>query len=358
MENFDFTTLISSSEPWILKISSIFIVALLITIAVSLFLKYASKASAFTTNVWDDALIKAIEAPLVAMVWIIGVKLSYDIIISEFYEKSLIDGALALKIAIIFCMTWFLLRFTNSVSRSVIEAGIFYKKEVDYTTIDAISKLVRLCIIILAILVIMQNLGFSISGILAAGGIGGLVVGFAAKDLLANFLGGFTIYLDRPFVVGDWIRCNEKNIEGIVEHIGWRHTRIRAFNKNPIYVPNGIFTTVVVENPSRMSHRRIDETIILCHCDNKKITLITAQIAAMLDLEPQIDHEQVKLVNFEHFNELGLEISIYAFTKNTDLVKFKKFKQEILLKISEIITQNGARIALSNRALFEKNDQY
>jgi len=85
--------------------------------------------------------------------------------------------------------------------------------------------LLRASIVITAALVILQNLGFSISGVLAFGGVGGIAVGFAAKDLLANFFGGLTVYMDRPFVVGDWVRSPDKNIEGTVEHIGWRLTR-------------------------------------------------------------------------------------------------------------------------------------
>jgi MscS family membrane protein len=303
-------------------------------------------------------LICAAKSPLTTIIWRVAVKFCINII-NNYAKIFNADAASPIyRILIILCFSWFLILVIKNISKDAVSGKKIIGKEMDQTTIDALSKLCRLIVVVITILIIMQDVGFNISGILAAGGVGGLVIGFAAKDLIANFFGGLTIYLDRPFVVGDWIRCEEKKVEGVVEYIGWRHTRIRALNKNPIYVPNGFFTTVVVENPSRMSHRRIDETIVLCDCDSKKITLVTAQIAAMLDLNPQIDHDQVKLVNFEHFNELGLEIRVYAFTKNIDLVKFKKFKQEILLQISEIITQNGAQIALSNKTLFVSNDQY
>ena len=107
----------------------------------------------------------------------------------------------------------------------------------------------------------MQLFDYSVSGLLAFGGIGGIAVGFAAKDLLANFFGGLMIYLDRPFSVGDWIRSPDKEIEGTVEDIGWRLTRIRTFDKRPLYIPNSIFASISVENPSRMSNRRIYEKI-------------------------------------------------------------------------------------------------
>ena len=96
---------------------------------------------------------------------------------------------------------------------------------------DAITKLLQMFVIITATLVVLQTLGVSVSGVLALGGIGGLAIGFAAKDLLANFFGGLMLYLDRPFAVGDWIRSPDREIEGDVEQIGWRLTRIRTFDK-------------------------------------------------------------------------------------------------------------------------------
>ena len=81
---------------------------------------------------------------------------------------------------------------------------------------------------------------------------GGIAVGFAARDLLANFLGGLSIFMDRPFAVGDWIRSPDREIEGTVEDVGWRVTRIRTFDQRPLYVPNSVFSTVALENPSRL----------------------------------------------------------------------------------------------------------
>ena len=105
---------------------------------------------------------------------------------------------------------------------------------------------------------------------LTFGGVGGLIVGLAAKDLLSNFFGGMMIYFDRPFKVGDWIRSPDRQIEGTVERIGWRMTIIRTFDKRPLYVPNSVFSSIVVENPSRMLNRRINETFGLRYQDADK----------------------------------------------------------------------------------------
>ena len=136
--------------------------------------------------------------------------------------------------------------------------------------------------LILVILTVMQLFDYSVSGLLAFGGIGGIAVGFAAKDLLANFFGGLMIYLDRPFSVGDWIRSPDKEIEGTVEDIGWRLTRIRTFDKRPLYIPNSIFASISVENPSRMSNRRIYEKIGIRYDDMSKMNTIVTEVKLML----------------------------------------------------------------------------
>ena len=205
--------------------------------------------------------------------------------------------------------------------------------------------------LVTAALVLLQTLGFNISAILAFGGIGGIAVGFAAKDLLSNFFGGMMIYLDRPFAIGDWIRSPDKEIEGTVEKIGWRLTVIRTFDKRPLYVPNAVFTSVAVENPSRMSHRRIYETIGVRYDDLEKLPAIVEDVKAMLLAHDEIDQDQTMIVNFNSFAPSSLDFFIYTFTRTTKWIKYHEVKQDILFRVSEIITRHGAEIAYPTSTL-------
>ncbi|MCL4106580.1 UNVERIFIED_CONTAM: hypothetical protein GTU68_009714 [Idotea baltica] len=198
---------------------------------------------------------------------------------------------------------------------------------------------------------VLQALGVSISGLLAFGGIGGIAVGFAAKDLLANFFGGLSIYLDRPFTVGDWIRSPDQEIEGTVEDIGWRLTRIRTFDQRPLYVPNAVFSQVSVENPSRMLNRRIHETIGVRYEDSHKLDTIVAQVKTMLENHPEIDLSRTLIVNFVSFGPSSLDFFIYTFTKTTNWVKFHQVKQDVLLQILGIVHDNGADVAFPTTTL-------
>jgi MscS family membrane protein len=224
-------------------------------------------------------------------------------------------------------------------------------KPMDPTTASAISKLVKGSVLITATLMVLQNLGYSISGVLAFGGVGGIAIGFAAKDLLANFFGGLMIYLDRPFNVGDWIRSPDKDIEGTVEKIGWRLTTVRTFEKRPLYIPNAVFANIAVENPSRMSHRRINETIGIRYDDLSHMHSIVREVEAMLRQHPDIDNEQTLMVHFNQFNASSVDFFVYALTPTTNWIRFHALKQDILLQVSAIIAQHGAEIAFPTQTL-------
>lgn len=149
---------------------------------------------------------------------------------------------------------------------------------------------------------ILDQFGVSLSGVIAFGGIGGIAIGFAAKDLLANFFGAIMLYLDRPFSVGDWIKSPDREIEGTVTHIGWRLTKIRTFESRMLYVPNSIFSNIAIENPSRMSNRRIFETIGLRYNDIQKAGVIIEKINKMLETHQDIDNKKTLMVNLNKFN--------------------------------------------------------
>ena len=151
--------------------------------------------------------------------------------------------------------------------------------------------------------------------------------------------------------MGEWIRSPDHQIEGTVEYIGWRHTRVRAFNKNPIYVPNALFTTIVVENPTRMTNRRIKETIGIRYADLDKMGVIVADVKAMLQAHPEIDTDTTLIVNFNAFAASSLDFFIYTFTRTVVWEHYHEVKQDVLLKIAAIIQARGAEIAFPTRTL-------
>ena len=145
--------------------------------------------------------------------------------------------------------------------------------------------------------------------------------------------------------MGDWIRSPDKEIEGTVEDVGWRLTRIRTFDKRPLYIPNAVFANISVENPSRMTNRRIYETVGIRYSDLTSMGTVVDQVTEMLLQHDDIDNNQTMIVNFNKFSSSSLDFFIYTFTKTTDWVAYHKIKQDVLLQVAGVIEANGAEIA-------------
>ena len=329
---------------WMIEVFVIVTLTLIAAYILSRFLDKIVNRAESTKSVWDDALFEALQKPAKWMVWVVGLSHAASIAAAQAEISLLHLIAPVRQVATIFLVVWFLVAFIKRAEKSLVDPS-FSHKPMDATTAMAVGKLLRISVIITAALVVLQSLGYSISGVLAFGGIGGIAVGFAAKDLLANFFGGLMIYLDRPFKVGDWVRSPDKNIEGTVEDIGWRLTRIRTFDKRPLYVPNSTFMQISVENPSRMLNRRIKETIGIRYDDASKMADIVAAVKSMLENHPDIDTNQTLIVNFDAYGPSSLNFFIYTFTKTTNWVRFHDIKQDVLLKILVIIDEHQAECA-------------
>ncbi|MDH5547490.1 MAG: mechanosensitive ion channel family protein [Gammaproteobacteria bacterium] len=341
-ESFAFLSL---SQDWLLQVFLVIVAVLFFNFFQRRFLRRLRVQLEKTQNSWDDAFVVALGPPLTLLIWIIGLAFAAHIVQTATGAEIFTAFSTARDVGVIGCLSWFLVRFTNKVESNILALAERRGRKIDPTTADAITKLLRISIIITATLVVLQTMGFSVSGVMAFGGIGGIAVGFAAKDLLANFFGGLMIYLDRPFATGDWIRSPDREIEGTVENIGWRLTTVRTFDKRPIYIPNSIFANITVENPSRMTHRRIYETIGIRYEDASKMQTIIDDIKAMLLAHDEIDTTQTMIVNFNDYGASSLDFFVYTFTKTTNWVKFHEIKQDVLLKIYEVICSHGADIA-------------
>ena len=340
------------SYAWVVQVFVVIFLSMLINFFQKRALKRIQIKLEKTRNRWDDLLLESLQRPITLLIWLLGLTFAAEIVQQE--SGAAIFEAIdpVRDIGVIVILLDFLLRLIRGAEQNLIEReSQTGEKDFDQHTVQAIAKLFRVSVIITGVLVMLQTMGYSISGVLAFGGIGGIAVGFAAKDLLANFFGGLMIYLDRPFTVGDWIRSNDKNIEGTVEHIGWRLTRIRTFDKRPLYVPNSIFTSITVENPSRMTNRRIYETIGIRYDDANKMSTIVNAVETMLKNHPEIDTKQTLIVNFNAFAASSIDFFVYTFTKTTDWVKFHNIKQDVLIRIMEIIESHGAEIAFPTSTL-------
>ncbi len=347
----DFQALIESSatkiglEVWIAQIFVVILATAVLNYVAARVVRHFEARVVSTRTHWDDSFLSAVGRPATVLIWIVGVAFAIDVI-QRHDAVAIFEAAGPLRdVGVVACIGWFLVRFISRAQTNIVEMNQARGEPIDPTTADAIGKLLRITVVVTSVLVVLQTLGYSVSGVLAFGGIGGLAVGFAAKDLLANFFGGAMIYMDRPFVVGDWIRSPDREIEGTVEAIGWRLTRIRTFDQRPLYVPNAVFTQVAVENPSRMHNRRIFETIGLRYDDADRVKEIVDDVAAMLRAHPGIEQKKTLMVNFDTFAASSLNFFIYCFTRTKVWEEFHAVKQDVLIKILAIVAKHGAEVA-------------
>nr|WP_272212976.1 mechanosensitive ion channel family protein [Marinicella sp. W31]MDC2878912.1 mechanosensitive ion channel family protein [Marinicella sp. W31] len=226
----------------------------------------------------------------------------------------------------------------------------------DKTSATSIARILKLAMVLVLLLLFGEHLGLSFSGLLAFGGFGGIAIGIAGRDVLSNVFSGVMLYFDRPFKLGDWIRSPDRNIEGTVEEIGWRMTRITTFDKRPLFVPNSVFSSISVENPGQMRNRRIDTSIGLRYEDADKIAAVVADIRAMLHQSEHIDLNQTLLVYFNDFADSSLNIMVYCFTKTTRWAEWLAIQQDVYLKIVEIVHAHGADFAFPSQTVYIEKD--
>lgn len=262
----------------------------------------------------------------------------------KFISFEIVNILTSSSIALILMMKFFLL--LNRFEKQQIKKGR------DPTSAKMISRVLKITIFVVMVLLFGEHFGMSLSGLMTFGGIGGLAIGMAGRDILSNLFSGVMLYFDRPFNIGDWISSPDRNIEGTVVEIGWRITKIITFDHRPLYVPNSVFSSISVENPGQMTNRRIMTEIGLRYEDAGKISAIVTDIHDMLMNHDKIDTSQTLLVNFNQFGDSSLNIMVYCFTKTTLWRDWLNIQQDVYLKMIDIVQQHGADFAFPSQTVY------
>ena len=343
----DFLTIIFKTDLYT-QVASISLIGLSLLFIKNKLILLFTGISKKTATDFDDIILKSIQKPLTYLIILVSLVLM-SLSLNIFYQIfDNFNTAKIIYVLVITVVSWTLLRILDNYFKNKSFLSNL-KLEDDPVVIEQTYgiaiRIFKTIVIAITVLIIMQEFGLSISGLLAFGGVGGLVVALAAKDLLSNFFGGLMIYFDKPFKVGEFIKSPDRNIEGIVESIGWRLTVVRTFSKNVLYIPNSAFSNIIVENATRMTNRRINEVIGLRYDDLEKIPLIVTDVKIYLSKHAGVDQDNAPVVSFKSFSASSCDFFIYAFTNTKDWREYLKIKEEILYKISKIIKENDASIA-------------
>lgn len=299
-------------------------------------------------KIWKDSFVKALYKPMSYLVWFIVISNSIDVISLRVAQKNFFNISfmhLMIKLASIFAFGWFLFRWKANAFQIMLAKSKNREVALEQGKVDMMGKVATLVIIIAVGLLLLEATHSNMSTLIAFGGLGGLAFAFASQKIIANFFSGFMIYLTQPFTIGDWVNLPERSIEGHVEEIGWYMTRVRTFEKRPIYIPNAIFSEVMIMTPSRMSHRPIKETVGIRYKDMPVLKAIAHDIKVMLKEHSGIDTKQRILVYLQSFGSYSLDLLVDAYTHKIGNEDFSEVKQDILFKIADIIAYHGAEMA-------------
>lgn len=215
------------------------------------------KITAKTTNRYDDILFKSLQSPvllgiILLAIWIAAMRLHLDVKIHEGISKSY-------QILIVLNLTWFVAKLVNALLdeyvRRTAEKHKAANLPVDNKLMPLIKRIIILAIWSVGVITALNNVGVSVGALLGTLGIGGIAIALAAQDTVKNVIGGITLFTDRPFRIGDRIRFD--SIDGNVEDIGVRSTRIRTLDKRIITIPNYKIVDASIENIAEEPRRRV-----------------------------------------------------------------------------------------------------
>lgn len=318
------------------------VIALLLVSVLALWITMQRKRS------WSHSIIVHIIMVLLLFSLILTIE-QVGVLLLDTYKITYITPSMldtGSTVAMVFITMQQLFHLINRLAHDQIQKGN------DPTNAKMIARTLKFIIFLVFMLMFGEHFGISLSGLLTFGGIGGVAIGIAGRDVLSNLFSGIMLYFDRPFNIGDWVCSPDRNIEGTVAEIGWRLTKIITFDKRPLYVPNSLFSTISVENPGRMTNRRIDTTIGLRYEDADKMADVIKDIKQWILNNDQIDHNQTTLINFNAFGGSSLNIMIYCFTKTTVWAEWLNIQQDVYLNIIKIVQSHGADFAFPTQTLY------
>ncbi len=344
-------------EIWrlILAILVIFLGFLSRRIIRAMFSGIIKKRAGKTQVQWDDDVVRLMPQPLSLVVQVLLWNLAAATLILPQEPIDIRHFVFqGLEVALAIAFLWVVFRFVDVVAFIFQRAAGRTETKLDDQAVPLIRKTLKVFLAVTVGVMVIQNLGYSVTSILASLGIGGLAMALAAKDTVANFFGSVVIFTDAPFQVGDWVQFQD--VEGTVEEVGFRTTRIRRFDKAVITVPNQTFTSNPIVNYSNRNIRRIKMTVGVSYDTTaEQMDVLLERLRKLVREHPGID-QSFHMVQFTGFGESSLDILIYCFTNTADWEAFMNIREKFLLRIMEVVSELGLEIAFPTRTLYLKGD--
>lgn len=301
---------------------------------------------------YDEQVVHAFEGPIAALIFLLGIFGAIHVLTLDNPLDAFIANAF--QVGLLSIIFWAGLRLIDVVG--IILTDIAQHRELGiYHFIPLIQKTARVFFVIIGGILIIQNLGYSVGSLLAGLGIGGLAIALAAQESLGNFFGSISLAADRTFKVGDWIAVGDR-VDGTVEEIGLRSTKVRTWKRTLLSIPNKIIAGEVVENWSKMPNRRVKQIVgVSYETPPEKMAGLVADIEQMLRDNEEIDQKFI-MVKFTDFGESSLDILVYYFTRPIAWAEHLRVREEMNLAIMGLVEKWDTSIAFPTRTLYFQNE--
>ena len=334
----------------------VFVALLLRRLLVRVVVRGLLRLAATTEHTWDEEVVEALRRPLELLVVVYGLWLAAKVLVAPL-ELPDVVGALdiARRVAFLLAFAWTALRLVGVLDSTLRKRAADPDDPVDQGVVPLISNSLRIVIVMIFGTVVAQNLGYSVSGLLASLGLGGAALALASRDAIANLFGFLMILIDKPFKVGDWIRGGD--FEGIVEEIGFRSTRIRTFQKTVENIPNNVMANAYVENLDRrkdagLNVRRVSMTVgVTYQTTPEQMEKALEALRKVLHDDPGVDRRMTTLVYFTDFGASSLDIFLYYFTNKASWEYYLQVRERVNLSIMRALADLGLEIAFPTRTV-------
>ncbi|GAA0450900.1 mechanosensitive ion channel family protein [Alkalibacillus silvisoli] len=349
--NWRFWEYINNIELWI-DLGIAFGILLVFLLLRKLFAKYVFYFILKLTNKSGSDLlnfiVKSYERPVRTLFVIIGIYIAVDYVPFINQQNDLFESLI--RSSVILVITWGLFNLASSSSLLLMKVSDKVNLEIDQILIPFISKAIRFIVIAISLSIIAQEFGYDVSGFVAGLGLGGLAFALAAQEVIKNLFGGIVIITEKPFTMEDWIET--PSIEGVVEDITFRSTRVRTFSESLVTIPNSTLSNEPITNWSEMGKRRIFFNLGVEYTTPRdKLETVVNRVRDLLENHEEV-HPETIFVNFDKYNDSSLDIMLYFFTKTTVWDEYLEVKEDINFKIMDILKEEEVSIAFPSRTLY------
>ena len=301
----------------------------------------------------DDLLLEAIQEPLKFLFVVIGFYVAMQMVPLSEDVDAFVSQLTRSMIA--FTIFWGMFRAMTPLSHLFDRTlNLFDNPSMHETMKEFLVKLTKFIIVCIGAAAIIQEWGFNVAALLGSLGLVGMAVALGAQDFIKNMFAGLTIFLDRMFEKGNWIQTPD--IDGNVEHIGFRATKIRRFDKALVTIPNSKLASEALINFSRMTQRRIYWSIgVEYRTTHEQLRAIIADLLTYIrgNQKFETDPQKVKTFVFvDSFGASSIDIMLYCFTKTTDWGEWLAIKEELAYQIKSIVEGHGTGFAFPSTSLY------